>query len=350
MGVSRFGPALHFNLNEFQRRLGEVAHGTSPNDAPSKLPRKTSTRLPHPALSRCAANTLEGASTGEEATKPLDVQPSPQSHLTHDAGTSIFDLDDSRAFDVDNFRRWWRRSSTPEAAEDRSRERKRTRIAIAFAGIALIGSALTLRVAPTLLKTPPLSPPANDIARVQNLNGETTGTPSDISTTPRAGLSGATPIAREVAAQTVEGLASKASAQATDPVPARSVSVRPDWTRIASQVSSASERWSAAYAPKAPKPPKRPSSERMNGAARTTQPSTDSTAKHPGKPTARVVVAKAEADELGESADTPIPPLPIRTRAKVAKASGPTAPATSAEAAKRSSNPLLYVLGDLLGD
>jgi len=349
MGVSRFGPALHFNLNEFQRRLGEVAYGTSPNDAPSKLPRKTLTRLPHPALSRCAANTLEGASTGEEATKPLDVQPS-QSHLTHDAGTSIFDLDDSRAFDVDNFRRWWRRSSTPEAAEDRSRERKRTRIAIAFAGIALIGSALTLRVAPTLLKTPPLSPPANDIARVQNLSGESTGTPSGINAPPRAGLSGATPIAPEVDGQTAGGLVSEAPARTTGLEPDRNRSVRPDGTRIAPQVSSASERWSAAYAPKAPKPPKRPSSERMNGAARTTQPSTDSTAKHPGKPTARVVLAKAEADALGESADTPIPPLPIRNRAKVAKASGATHPATSAEAAKRSSNPLLYVLGDLLGD
>jgi hypothetical protein len=349
MGVSGFEPVPYFNLDEFKRRLRKIVWRTGPNDAPSGLPciTESSTRLPHPALSRSPPNTLRHAGIGKESAEPLEVQPSPQSRLTHNDGTSIVDADDPRALDVENFRRWWRQSSTREAAKDRSRGEKLTRIAIAFAGIALIGSALTLRVAPTLLKTPPLSPPANDIARVQNLNGETTGTPSDISTTPRAGLSGATPIAGEVEAQTVERLASKASAQATDPVPARSVSVRPDGTRIASQVSSASERWSAADAPK---PPKRPASERMNGAVRTTQPSTDSPAKHPGKPTARVALAKAEADALGEAAYTPIPPLPIRTRAKVAKASGPTAPATSAEAAKRSSNPLLYVLGDLFGD
>jgi hypothetical protein len=117
MRVSGFGPASHFNLNEFQHRLGEVARSTSPNNAPSKLPRVTSTQLPHPALSRRAANTPERAGAGEESTEPLDVQPSPQSHLTHDAGTSVVDVDDPRAFDVDSFRRWWRQSSTREAAQ-----------------------------------------------------------------------------------------------------------------------------------------------------------------------------------------------------------------------------------------
>jgi hypothetical protein len=347
MGASGFGSAPHFNLDEFQRRLREVVQRTAPNGAPSKLPRLTESSVPllHPALSKRIANTLE---RGKKSTEPLDVRPSPQSHQTDDAGTPIFDVDDPRAFDVDNFRRWWRQSSTREAAQDRSRGQKLTRIAIAFAGIALIGSALALRgAAPTTLKTPPVSSAANDIARVQNLSGESTGTPSGINAPPRAGLSGATPIAPEVDGQTAGGLVSEAPARTTGLEPDRNRSVRPDGTRIAPQVSSASERWSAADAPK---PPKRPRSERMNGAVGTTQPSTDSPAKHPGKPTARVVLAKAEADALGESADTPIPPLPIRNRAKVAKASGATHPATSAEAAKRSSNPLLYVLGDLFGE
>ena len=343
MGASGFGSAPHFNLDEFQRRLREVVQRTAPNGA-SKLPRlaESSIPLPHPALSKRIANTLE---RGKKSTEPLDVRPSPQSHQTDDAGTPIFDVDDPRAFDVDNFRRWWRQSSTREAAQDRSRGQKLTRMASALAGIALVGSALALRgVAPTLMKTPPLSPPADDIARVQNLNGETTGTTSNTSPMPRAGLTGATPIAPDP--QTGEGLPSKASAQTIDPETARSVSARPGGTWIASEVSSAAERRSAADAPK---PPARPASERMNGAVRTTRP-TDSPAKHHRKPTAQVVVAKAEADALGDYADIPIPPFPIGTRAKVAKASGPTGPATSAEAAKRFSNPLLYVLGDLFGD
>jgi hypothetical protein len=342
MGASGFGSAPHFNLDEFQRRLREVVQKTAPNGAPSKLPRLTESSIPlsHPALSKGIANTLE---RGKKSTEPLDVRPSTQSHQTHDTGTSVVDADDPRAFDLDNFRRWWRQSSAREAAQDRSRGQKLTRMASALAGIGLVGSALALKgVAPTLMKTPPLSLPANDIARVQNLNSETTGTTSHTSTMPRAGLSGATPIAAD--AQTGEGLPSKESAQTNDPETARSVSARPGGTWIASEVSSAAERWSAADAPK---PPARPAPERVNGAVGTTRP-TDSPAKHPRKPTARVVVAKAGADAPSESANTPIPPLPIGNRAKVAK--GPIAPATSAEAAKRFSNPLLYVLGDLFGD
>jgi len=187
MGASGFGSAPHFNLDEFQRRLREVVQRTAPNGAPSKLPRLTESSVPllHPALSKRIANTLE---RGKKSTEPLDVRPSPQSHQTHGAGTSLVDADDPRAFDLDNFRRWWRQSSTREAAQDRSRAQKLTRIAISFAGIALVGSALALRgVAPTMLKTPPLSPAANDIARAQNLSGETTGAPSGISTPPRGG-------------------------------------------------------------------------------------------------------------------------------------------------------------------
>ena len=213
-------------------------------------------------------------------------------------------------------------------------------MAIALAGIALISSALVLKGgAPTPLKTPPVAPPANDIARAQNFSGETAGTPADISTMPPAGLSGTTPVAPEVDAQAVEGLASQPSAQTTDPEFARRVSVRPEGTLIASQVSSAAERMSAADTPK---PPAKPASERMNGAVGTTQPSIGLPAQSRGKVTARVVVGKTEAAIPGATVDTPSPPLPIGTPVKPereasgAKALQPitasvAAPATPAE-------------------
>jgi hypothetical protein len=139
-------------------------------------------------------------------------------------------------------------------------------------------------------------------------------------------------------AQTVAGLASEVPARTTDPEPARSMSARPDGTRKASEVSSASERWSAADAPK---PPKKPASERMNVAVGTTQPSIDLATKRTGKATARVV-AETEAAAAGEPTDTPIPPVPIKTLAKPEEASGATA-------LREFPNPWLRVLDDLFG-
>jgi hypothetical protein len=349
MGVSGFGPAPQFRLDECQRLLRKVVQRAGPNDAPSKLPRLTeSIPFPHPALSTRAANTLERAGAGKESTEPLALRPRPQSHLTHDDGNSVADAEAPRPLDVEDFRRWWRQRSAGEAAQARSRGRKLTHMAIALAGIAVIGSVLALKGGgPALRNTLPLSPPANNIANAQNNSGKTTGPPSDISAMSRSGLSGAAPIAPEVDAQAVEGLASKASTQTTNPEPARSESARPDGSRIALQVSSTAKSRSAADAPK---PPARPASEHMYGAVGTTQPSTDLRAKHLGKPTARVAVVKAEADALGEPADTPIPPLPIGTPAKPEKEASPaTTPATSAEATRESANPWLRVLDDLFG-
>jgi hypothetical protein len=357
MGVSGFGPAPHINLDEFERRLREGGQRTGSNDAPSKLPRitETSSGFPQPA-SRCASNTVERARTAKESTEPLDVRSSPQLHVTPGNRTSMVDSQDSRALDVDDFRRWWQQSLTQEAAQNPPRGRKLTRMAIALAGIALISSALALKGgAPTLLKTPPVAPPANDIARTQNLNGETAGTPSDIGTMPPAGLSGTTPVAPEVDAQAVEGLASRSSAQTTDPESARSRSVRPEGTPTASRVFSSAERRSAANTPK---PPAKPASERMmTGAIGTTQPSIDLPAQRRGKITARVVAGKTEAAIPSATVDAPSPPLPIGTpvrperEASGAKALQPitesvAAPATPAEA---SPNPLLRALGDLFG-
>ena len=360
MGVSGFGPAPQINLDEFERRLREGVHRTGPNDAPSKLPRTTesSSRLPHPALSRRAPNTLERARTRKESTEPLDVRSPPQLHVPPGNRTSIVDAEDPRTLDVDDFRRWWQQRLAGEPAQDRSQGRKLPRMAIALTGFALIGSALALKEgAPALLKTPPVAPPANDIARAHNLSGQTAGTPADIGTMPPAGLSGTTPVAPVVDAQAVEGLASQASGQTTDPEPARRGSVRPEGTQTASQVSSATESRSAADAPK---PPAKPASEPMNGTIGTTQPSIDLPAQRRGKVTARVVVGKTGAAIPSAAVDTPSPPLPIGTPVKPereasgAKALQPitesvAAPATPAEAAKQSPNPLVRALSNLFG-
>jgi len=263
------------------------------------------------------------------------------------------DAEDPRAFDVDDFRRWWQQRLVGEAAQDRSRGRKLPRMAIALTGFALISSALVLKGGvPPLLKTPPVAPPANDFVRAHNFSGQTAGTPADISTMPPAGLSGTTPVAPVVDAQAVEG-----SEQTTDPEPARRVSVRPEGTQIASQVSSAAERRSSENAPK---PPAKPASEPMNGTVGATQPSIDLPAQRRGKVTARVVVGKTAAAIPSAAVDTPSPPLPIGTPVKPereasgAKALQPitesaAAPATPAEAAKQSPNPLVRALSNLFG-
>jgi hypothetical protein len=262
MGVPGLGPAPHINLDEFGRRLREGVQSTGPNDAPSKLPRIIESSSPDPALSRYAPNTLERARTGKESTEPLDVRSLPQLHLTPE--TSIAGAEDPRALDVDDFRKWWQKRLAREAAEDRSRGRKLTLMPIVLAGIALASFALALKGgAPTPLQGPSFAPPSNDAARAQNLSGETAGTSADISSMLSTGGSGATPVAPEVDAQAVEGLPSKPSAQTTEPEPVPRVSVRPEGTQIASQVSSAVER---GFAADAPKPPAKPASERMTGA------------------------------------------------------------------------------------
>jgi SPOR domain len=359
MGVSGFGPAPQINPGEFERRLREGVHRTGPNDAPSNLPRATesSSPLPHPALSRRAPKALERAPTRKESTEPLDVRSPPQLHVPPGNGTSIVDAEDPRTLDVDDFRRWWQQRLAGEAAQDRSRGRKLPRMAIALTGFALISSALVLKGGvPPLLKTPPVVPPANDIARAHNFSGQTAGTPADISTMPPAALLGTTPVAPVVDAQAIEGLASQASGQTADPEPARR-----EGTQIASQVSSAAERRSSADAPKPPaKPASKPASEPMNGTVGATQPSIDLPAQRRGKVTARVVVGKTGAAVPSAAVDTPSPPLPIGTLVKPemeasgAKALQPitesvVAPATPAEAAKQSPYPLLRALSNLFG-
>jgi hypothetical protein len=98
----------------------------------------------------------------------------------------------------------------------------------------------------------------------------------------------------------------------------------------------------------------------MNGTVGTMQPSIDLPAQRRGKVTARVLVGKTGAAVPSAAVDTPSPPLPIGTPVKPereasgAKALQPitqsiAAPATPAEAAKQSPNPLLRAFGNLFG-
>jgi hypothetical protein len=160
-------------------------------------------------------------------------------------------------------------------------------MAVALAGVALISSAL----APTVLKRPPVAPFASD-----TVTAETAGTPADSRSISPTGVSAATLVAPEADSQAVDGLASKASAQISDPEPARSESVPPDRTVIA------------------PRPTAKP--KQMNGAVGTTQPSFVLPAKRPGEHTAWVAVSKTEAAIPSAAADTPRPPLPIGTTVK----------------------------------
>ena len=336
MGVSGFGPAPHNNLDKSERRFREGAQRTAPNDAPSELPRiaESSARLPRMAL--------EHAGIGKEAAEPFDVRSSPQLHPTVERsvihgvvgepvdGTS--NVEGPQALDVDDFRRWWRQSWNQETAEKHYRGPKLTRMAMALGGIALVSAALALKEgAPTLLKRPPVAPPANDIVRTNNPRGESAGTSADISTMPPA------PVAPAPAAG---GLASKS--QRKPPILSL-LGLFPFGRTGRGSLPKSLPLRSARLPPARPNP----ASKRMNGAVATRQPSTVLPAKRPGKLTARVVVAKTERE-----ADAPIPPLPVMTPAKLEEAGGAQAalaPAAPGDVANRSPNPLARVLGDLFG-
>ena len=355
MGVPRIRPAPQVNPEEFERRLREGVQRTSPNDPLSKLaPKTNSTRLPPPGPSRCDPNVTGHTRSYAESSQLFDFGDVRPSDETHDDETSIVDAQDPRALDVDDFRRWWQQGLAQEAAENRSRGWKLTPMALVLAGIAITGSIFALKGgAPGVLNGPPIVPSANDTARTQTPSGETTSTPADVSTMP------STELATAVAPKVVAPLASRALVQTTDTKPARAVSVRADGTLIAKQLPSAAEPNEASSSPDVPKPPAKSAPEGTDSAVATARPSTDLPTKRPGKITTRVVVARTGAAAPIAAADTPIPPLPIGTPVKPDEAGGAkdlqpitksvAAPATPAEAAKQSLNPLVRALADLFG-
>jgi SPOR domain len=355
MGVPRIRPAPQVNPEEFERRLREGVQRTSPNDPLSKLAPKTdSSRLPPPGPSRCVPTVTGHTRSYAESSQLFDFGDVRPSDETHDDETSIVDAQDPRALDVDDFRRWWQQGLAQEAAENRSRGWKLTPMALVLAGIAITGSIFALKGgAPGVLNGPPIVPSANDTARTQTPSGETTSTPADVSTMP------STELATAVAPKVVAPLASRALVQTTDTKPARAVSVRADGTLIATQLPSAAEPNEASSSPDVPKPPAKSAPEGTDSAVATARPSTDLPTKRPGKITTRVVVATTGAAAPIAAADTPIPPLSIGTPVKPDEAGGAkdlqpitesvAAPATPAEAAKQSLNPLVRALADLFG-
>ena len=385
MGVPRIRPDQQVNPEEFERRLREGVQRTSPNDPLSKLAPKTdSSRLPPLGPSRCDPNVTGHTRSYAELSQLFDFGDVRPSDETHDDETSIVDAQDPRALDVDDFRRWWQQGLAQEAAENRSRGWKLTPMALVLAGIAITGSIFALKGgAPGVLNGPPIVPSANDTARTQTPSGETTSTPADVGTMP------STELATAVAPKVVAPLASRALVQTTDTKPARAVSVRADGTLIATQLPSAAEPNEASSWPNVPKPPAKSAPKGTNSAVATARPSTDLPTKRPGKITTRVVVATTGAAAPIAAADTPIPPLPIGTpptrvvvattgaAAPIAAADTPipplpigtpvkpdeaggakdlqpitesvAAPATPAEAAKQSLNPLVRALADLFG-
>ena len=135
------------------------------------------------------------------------------------------------------------------------------------------------------------------------------------------------------------------------------VSVRPEGTQIASQISSASERRSTADAPK---PPAKPAPEPMNGTVGGNA-GFDRFACATSWQSDRPGGGRQDGAAIPSAAvDTPSPPLPIGTPVKPEREANGTkalqpltesvaAPATPAEAAKQSPNPVVRVLSNLFG-
>ena len=271
--------------------------------------------------------------------------------------TTAVDSEDQQAFDIDDLRAWWKRGLAQGRTESPSRDRKRIQAAGALVGVAIVGSVFALKAGTP--REPPVVPSANDIATAPKPSGEIASTSADISTTRSTGLSRAAPVAPTVDTQAVQSLASTPSAKSAEPRSARTVSVRPDGTLITTQPPSAAGSNQASSSPDVPKPPAKFTPVGTNGVVATAYPSTPLPTKRPGKITARLTVATTEAATPIVAADRPIPPLPIGTPVKpeeagAAKAVQPipefvAAPATSAQAANQSHNPLMRAVGDLFG-
>ena len=316
---------------------------------------------------------------------------------THDI--TAVDAEALLAVDVDDFRLWWEQGLARQATETRSQAWKLIAPAVAVAGIALVGSVYMLNGgAPSLPKESPGAAVSKDRATAQPPGGDTVAAstdagrhfskdsaqstqvkvvkeqPADLSTQaslgsapppagawaaagviPPAGRLGATKVdASPVAAQQAPP-----PAQSPDPNPARTISLRPGGTPIATFAAASTESWSSADVPT---PPPRPALEAANDAVRTAQSSIPRLVfltKRPGKSPAPVVFAKSETITSAE-AETRSQSIPPGTAAKSEKpAGGPdtpqaaaepvAAPLTPAEGAKQSFDRMLHTLGDVLG-
>ena len=244
MGAPRSSSAPCVNPDVFERRLRtQSMQQAGLDDQPSK-PAQTA-EFPPPAPSGSGANVARRQSE-----------------------TTVVDSEDQQAFDIDDFRAWWKRGLAQGRTESPSRDRKLIEAAGALVGVAIVGSVLVLKVGAP--REPPVVPSANDIARVP----ENTASTSDVSTTPSTGLSLATPVVPTVDTQAVQPLASSPSAQSAEPRPAQTVSVRPDGTRFATQLPSAAGPNEASASPDVPRPPAKSTPEGTNRVVAPAHPST----------------------------------------------------------------------------
>ena len=311
---------------------------------------------------RLRTRSVQQTGLGEQPSNPAQTFQLPP-HAPSDSGanlarrqskTTTVDSEDPQVFDIDDLRAWWKRGLAQGRTESPFRDRKLIEAAGALVCVAIVGSVLALNVGAPSER--PVVPSANDLARAPSPSGETASTSANVSTTPSAGLSRPTPIGPTVDTQAVQSLASSPSAKSAEPRSARTVSVRPGGTLIATQLPSAAESNEAPPSHDVPKPPARSTPKGTDRAA--AHPLTPLPTKRPGKISARVIAATTEA-AAPIVADTPIPPLPIGTPAKpeeggAAKAlqivpESVAAAATPAQAANQSPNPLMRAVGDLFG-
>ena len=272
------------------------------------------------------------------------------------------------AVDVDDFRVWWEQGLARQATETRSQAWKLIAPAVAFAGVAVVGSVYILNGGDAGRHFSKDSAESTQVKVVKEQ-------PVDLSTqaslgsapppagasaaaggiTPAAGHSGAT----KVDASPVTARQAPPPVQSPDPNPARTISLRPGGTPIATFTAASTESWSSADVPI---PPPRPALEAANdavGSAQSSIPRLVLLTKRPGKSPAPVVFAKSEAITSAE-AETRSQSIPPGTPAKSEKpAGGPdtpqaaaepvAAPVTPAEGAQQSFDRMLHSLGDLLG-
>ncbi len=272
------------------------------------------------------------------------------------------------AVDVDDFRVWWEQGLARQATETRSQAWKLIAPAVAFAGVAVVGSVYILNGGDAGRHFSKDSAESTQVKVVKEQPVDLSTQASLGSAPPPAGASaaagGITPAAghsgtTKVDASPVTAQQAPPPAQPPDPKPARTISLRPGGTPIATFTAASTKSWSSADVPI---PPPRPALEAANDAVGTAQSSIPRlvllTKRH-GKSPAPVVFAKSEAITSAE-AETRSQSIPPGMPAKSEKpAGGPdtpqaaaepvAAPVTPAEGAQQSFDRMLHSLGDLLG-
>ncbi len=324
------------------------------------MARKTDlSTLPHSVPSRSAPDGAGRARLDKELAEPLEVGPPPPSDLWYDDEPTIVDADNPQAVNLDDFREWWQQRLAQGAAESRSGRWKLTSLGRALVAVFVItGSVLALRAgAPssdlfaydgpadtqfpgdkTVAELSQAGAPSGKdsaqsmqgkVAKEQPIDPSTQASPVPVPAGESADVGAIQPAARNPNTTPVAPKVDTSPVAALSSPPAQSHELKPTW-----RVSSAREATRGAAEPP----------------------------KHPGKITARVVVATTELSapsgtaDAGSKAVTPTGPEPAKPEKKASASEGAQAmtepaagQAASPEASKPPPNPLLRVIGDLFG-